>query len=79
MRKKVLEVLCQVNPKIANHLEADLLETGLIDSFEIINVVMELERSLNVEIDPELVSPENFQTVDAIVELVDRIVYGKNI
>lgn len=74
MREKVVEVLCRVNPKIANDIEADLLETGLIDSFEIVNVVMELESTLNIEIDPELVSPENFQTVDTIVKLVESIV-----
>lgn len=74
MREKVFEVLCRVNPKIANDREADLLETGLIDSFEIVNVVMELESALNIEIDPELVSPENFQTVDAIVKLIESIV-----
>ena len=69
-----MEVLCQVNPKIADHVEDDLLETGLIDSFEIVNVVMELEGTLNIEIDPELVTPENFQTVDAIVKLIESIV-----
>ncbi len=74
MREKVLEVLCQVNPKIVNNVEADLLETGLIDSFEIVNVVMELEGALNIEIDPELVTPENFQTVDAIAKLVESII-----
>lgn len=73
MREKVLEVLCSVNPKAAHHIDDDLIETGVIDSFEIVNVVMELEEALNVEIDPELVSPENFQSVDAIVNLMERL------
>ncbi len=74
MKEKVLEILCKVNPKIKNNAEADLLETGLIDSFEIVNVVMELEGALNIEIDPELIVPDNFQTVNAIVLLVEKLI-----
>lgn len=73
MREKVLAALCKVNPKIANNVEADLLEMGLIDSFEIVNVVMELESAFNIEIDPELINPDNFQTVDAIVGMMEKI------
>lgn len=73
MREKVLEVLCSVNSKTANHMDDNLIEAGVIDSFEIVNVVMELEEVFNVEIDPELVNPENFQSVDAIVNLMERL------
>ncbi len=73
MREKVLEVLCSVNPKIANHINDDLIEAGVIDSFEIVNVVMELEGALNVEIDPEMINPENFQSVNAIVNLMEKL------
>ena len=74
MKEKVLEILCKVNPKIGNNVEADLLETGLVDSFEIVNVVMELEEALDVEIDPELIIPDNFQNVNAIVRLVEKLI-----
>ncbi len=74
MKEKVLEILCKVNPKIGNNVEADLLETGLVDSFEIVNVVMELEEALDIEIDPELIIPDNFQNVDAIVRLVEKLI-----
>ncbi len=73
MRNKVLEILYEVNPKIADHLTDNLIESGIIDSFEIVNVVMELEEELNIEIDPELISPDNFESVDAIVRLMERL------
>ncbi|MBD5501321.1 MAG: acyl carrier protein [Lachnospiraceae bacterium] len=73
MKEKVLEVLCQVNPKIASQADADLLETGLINSFEIVNVVMELEEVFQVEIDPELITPANFKNVDAITNMVEHL------
>lgn len=77
MKEKVLETLCKVNPKIGSNVEANLLEAGLIDSFEIVNIVMELETELDIEIDPELIIPDNFQTVNAITNLVEGLVHGK--
>lgn len=74
MREKVLEVLCEMNPEIGKNTDKDLLATGIIDSFEIVNLVVELEEAFDMEIDPELVIPENFRTVDAIVALVEKIV-----
>lgn len=74
MREKVIEVLCEVNSEIGKNLDVDLLAAGIIDSFEIVNMVVELEEAFEIEIDPELVIPENFQKVDAIVKLVESIV-----
>lgn len=74
MRERVLKVLCETNPEIGKNQDKDLLASGIIDSFEIVNLVVELEESFDVEIDPELVVPENFQTVDAIVALMEGIV-----
>ena len=74
MREKVLDVLCGVNAEIRKNEDKDLLAAGLIDSFEIVNLVVELEETFDIEIDPELVVPENFQTVDKIVALIDRII-----
>lgn len=73
IKEQVLEVLRNVNPNIADNVEANLLETGLIDSFEIVNVVLELEDAFDIIIDPELVLPENFQTINNIVKLVENI------
>ncbi|MGN0375528.1 MAG: phosphopantetheine-binding protein [Butyrivibrio sp.] len=74
MREKVLNVLYQVNKEIEKNIDKDLLATGLIDSYEIVNLVVELEEAFDIEIDPELVVPENFQTVDKIVELINGII-----
>lgn len=73
-KEKVLAILCEANPKISDHVDADLLKEGYIDSFEIVNIVMTLEDTFNIEIDPELIIPENFQTLNCIVQLIEKIV-----
>lgn len=71
--ERVLEILREINPKISDNVEEDLLKNGLIDSFEIVNVVMGLEDTFEIEIDPELIIPANFQTVANIVKLVEDL------
>lgn len=70
MKEKILEILQTVNPAIADGV--NLIETGLMDSFEVVNIVMELEEAFDIEIDAEDVIAENFQTVDTIVALVEK-------
>ena len=72
MKEKVLKVLQSVNESITDG--ANLIDEGIIDSFEVVNIVMELEEAFDIEIDAEDVVAENFETVDAIVALVGKYV-----
>ena len=74
IREKVLAILCEANPRIKDNVDADLLKEGYIDSFEIVNIVMALEDTFEIEIDPELIVPENFQTLSCITQLIEQII-----
>lgn len=73
MREQILEILTGINPEIEDIINEDLLESGLFDSFEIINIVMALEDCFHIEIDPELIVPDNFRTVDSMMALIKSI------
>ena len=70
MKKKVLEALSKVNSEIAYHTDSNLVQEGIIDSFDIMNIVKEIESSFGIELDPDDIIIENFNTVDAIVNLI---------
>lgn len=53
--------------------ETDLLLTGLVDSFGVVEIVAWLQEKTGVEIDPIDIVIDNFRTVDRIVALVDRL------
>lgn len=72
MQRKIWEILNAINPKIEENAEMDLLESGLIDSFVIVNIVMELENEFEIEIDPELITPDNFRTINSIIKLIEE-------
>ncbi len=73
MRDKILEVLKAENEELVEDLNRDLLESGILDSFDIVNLVVALEEALGVSIDVEMVSPENFQTVESIIRMIEGI------
>lgn len=51
-------------------LDQPLLESGIMTSFGIVELVSYMERTFGVTVDDYDVVPENFQTVRAIAQLV---------
>lgn len=73
MKEKVLELLAEVNEDILGYEGDNLVEDGMLDSFQIIDLVEMFEEEFNIEIDAELVVVENFQTKEAIIEMLEGI------
>lgn len=71
MKDKIIKVLGNINEDIKKvGLEDNLLELELLDSFEIIEVVSELEDAFDIEIDGEEIIEKNFITISAIINLI---------
>ena len=74
MKEKVLKILRSVNESIIDG--ANLIDDGIVDSFEVVNIVVELEEAFDIEIEAEDVVAENFETVDSITAMVEKYVNG---
>ncbi|MBE6084915.1 MAG: acyl carrier protein [Selenomonas ruminantium] len=61
--QKILELLRAYNEDIPADITVNLLHGGYIDSFDIVNIVADLEENFHIEIDPEDIVPENFDSV----------------
>lgn len=72
MKEQILGILTEICPGIDFENETALIDDGLVDSLDIVSIVTELMDTFNVEINVEDLQPENFNTVDAIVELIRR-------
>ena len=66
----------KLDPSVEVIGATDLLLTGLVDSVGVIEIVGWLEDEMGVEVDPTDVVLANFQTVDAMVDLVTRLRNG---
>lgn len=73
MREKLMQIMEEVNPELVVDLDQDLIATGILDSFDIVSIVTEVEEVFNVEIDPDVIIPSNFQTANIILDTMIKI------
>ena len=72
MKEQILDILKEICPGIDFESETALIDDGLVESLDIVSIVTELMDTFDVEISVEDLQPENFNTVDAMVELIER-------
>lgn len=73
MKDRIKEIIEDVRPDIEYNEDSLLIDEGLIDSFDAVNLVLDLNEEFNINIGVEEVTPENFNTVDSIEKLVERL------
>lgn len=73
IREKVLNALCEVNEEVRENQDKDLLAYGILTSFDVISMMMELEDMFGIEIPAEAVTPGNFRSVDSVVMLIEGL------
>lgn len=73
MREKLLEVLADAKPGFEFEGKTDLVDGGYLDSFDIITLVSELNDKFEIDIPVEDIVTENFDSVDAILALVEKL------
>ena len=73
MEEKVFEILAEINEDILDYDGDNLIESGLLDSFQVVDLVGIFEEEFEVEIDAELVVVENFVTKEAIIKMLKDI------
>ena len=67
---KIIEILKDIRPAVDWAGEEDLIDSGLLNSFDMITLIGELNNAFDINIGLEHLEPENFSSVDAIDALV---------
>ena len=71
MREQIIKILTELRPEFDFNQEGvDFIEEGMLDSFDMVNLVSELDATYGISIDGVDILPENFSAVDAIVALL---------
>ena len=71
-RQTLLEILEDLHPDIDFETEDQLIEGNILDSFDIVTLVTEIGDSFDVEITAGELVPENFHSLEAMVELIEK-------
>lgn len=71
--EEVLAILKDIRPDVDFEKEKALIDDGILDSFDIVSIVGELSDTFDIEIPAEEIDPENFNTLEAIAAMVERL------
>lgn len=69
----LMEVLSALKPEIDFEREKELIDDGLLESFDVITLIAEIEEQFGIEIPAEEIVPENFNSAEGIWNLCGRI------
>lgn len=70
---KLLEILEEVKPGADFKNSKNMIEEGLIDSFDIINIIANINDAFDIDFAASEIVPENFATVKTLYETIKRI------
>lgn len=70
MQEKIREILVDIRPEYDFLEDEDFIEAGMLDSFDVLTLVTDLEEKFNIKIDGGDILPENFSSINAIKDLL---------
>ena len=70
MREQIIRILTELRPEFDFSQNIDFIEEGMLDSFDIVSLVSELDATYGISIDGMDILPENFAMVESIERLL---------
>lgn len=71
--RDLLEILQGLHPEVDFEECTNLIDDGIIDSFDIVSIISEINDVYDVAIPAEEIVPENFNSAQAIYALIERL------
>ena len=72
MYEQIVAILKEIKPTKDLTSVTDIIDGGYLDSFELMNLIMILSETFSFEIDFEQITAENFNSIEAMVQMVQR-------
>lgn len=73
MEEKLSEILRGINEEILSYTGTNMMADGIIDSFELISIIGQLEDEFDMEINAKDVTVENFANKESIIKLLNKL------
>ena len=71
--EKLIAILSSLHPDVDFESNDSLIDDGILDSLDIVTLVTEINATFDVIIPAEEVVPENFNSAEALMELITRL------
>ena len=70
---ELIDILSEIKPDVDFETCDTLIDDEMLDSFDIVTIVGELNDAFDIEITPVDIVPENFKTVQTIYDMIQRL------
>ena len=70
---ELIEILTNLHPEVDFDTCDTLIDDKILDSFDIISIISEINEEFDVVIPAEEIIPENFNSAQALYELITRL------
>lgn len=70
---ELMEILNELRPDVDFENETALIDDGVLDSFDIVALVGELNDAFDIEIKPNNLVPANFNSAEAMMALIEEL------
>jgi len=71
--ERLMEILEGIRPDVDFANETSLIDGGFLDSFDIASIIAELDDEYDITIRVTELKPENFNSTEAIMKMVERL------
>lgn len=75
--EKVMEILRELRPDVDFETERELIDGGILSSFDIMTLIEELSDVYDIDIEMDDIIPENFNSAEGIYQLIQRVLGGE--
>ena len=72
MKNRIVDILNGIRSEFDFSEGQNFIENGMLDSFDIVTLVTELDEEFKISIDGTDIVPDNFSSVEAILKLLTK-------
>ena len=70
---QLIEILRAMHPEVDFETAGGLVDEGILDSFDIITLIAEINEEFDVAIPADKIVPENFNSAQALMALIKNL------
>ncbi|MBO5380578.1 MAG: acyl carrier protein [Bacteroides sp.] len=71
--EELLKILTEIRPDVDFENETALIDDGILDSFDVVSIISELDDAFGVQIRITELDPDNFNSLESIWALVQSL------
>lgn len=71
--EQLLKLLQGIRPDVDFKNQKALIDDGILDSFDVVSIISEIDDEFNVQIKINELDPDNFNSIESIWNLVQKL------